>query len=356
MGDERGLLQKAKKRLELLMQKRPVRAWQRYSTSRGPLLAAGLTFRGLFAVFAAVWVAFSIIGLVLVGNDELLDALIESVNGFIPGLIDSGSGGVIDPNTLQVGVTLSWTGAIALGGLVFTAVGWLGAARGAVRIIFDYPPAEVNFALLKLRDLGFGIALGALVLVSAALSVVSMQLFGGLAELVGLDRDSAVVTLVLRAAGLVLMAAIDVFALCVLFRFVSVLRIPFKALIGGALIGAIGLGALKLAAGLLLARTGNNPLLASFAVLLGLLLWINLACQVVLIAAAWIAETLEDRGVIADPAVAQAERERQRREREKIARQARRLVPRWLRWAVREPKAAPSQRPGRSPSDVAGDP
>ena len=41
---------------------------------------------------------------------------------------------------------------------------------------------------------------------------------------------------------------------------------------------------------------GGNPLLASFAVILGLLVWFGLVCQVILIAATWISVDMADRG------------------------------------------------------------
>jgi len=39
----------------------------------------------------------------------------------------------------------------------------------------------------------------------------------------------------------------------------------------------------------LLARSGNNPVLASFAIIIGLLIWFNLVSQVYLVSASWAA-------------------------------------------------------------------
>ena len=60
----------------------------------------------------------------------------------------------------------------------------------------------------------------------------------------------------------------------------------------GALIGAVGFELLKSAATLLLAGTLTNPVYASFAVLVGLLVWINLVMRLVLFSAAWTATWL----------------------------------------------------------------
>ena len=39
---------------------KPVRVFMQYNAKGGPLLAAGLSYQALFAVFAAIWVGFSI--------------------------------------------------------------------------------------------------------------------------------------------------------------------------------------------------------------------------------------------------------------------------------------------------------
>ncbi|MBW8873294.1 MAG: hypothetical protein JF618_14440, partial [Leifsonia sp.] len=54
----------------------------------------------------------------------------------------------------------------------------------------------------------------------------------------------------------------------------------------------------------LLGGATNNPLIASFAVLAGLLIFFNLVGQVILISASWIATGLEDAGIEIDPRVA----------------------------------------------------
>jgi len=90
----------------------------------------------------------------------------------------------------------------------------------------------------------------------------------------------------------------------------SGLVIPLRRLLIGALLGGVGLGVLKVLGTVLLGAASRNPLLASFAVLIGLLIWFNLVCTVILLAASWIAVGLEDAGLVADPRVAR-ERERE---------------------------------------------
>ncbi|MER5427209.1 YhjD/YihY/BrkB family envelope integrity protein, partial [Streptosporangium roseum] len=50
---------------------------------------------------------------------------------------------------------------------------------------------------------------------------------------------------------------------------------------------ALAFGLLKQLAALILSRTLNNPIYGVFAVMVGLLIWINLSARVILYAAAW---------------------------------------------------------------------
>ncbi|WP_167136896.1 YihY/virulence factor BrkB family protein [Diaminobutyricimonas sp. TR449] len=327
---------------------RPVRVFMLYSAHRGPILAAGLSYQALFAVFAGLWLAFAVAGLVIAGNPAVQDALIQLLAVSVPGLIDDGSGnGAIEVDLLLDAQILGWSGVIAAIGLLITALGWLGSGRSAVRQIFDASEPSTPFLLLKVKDLGLAIGFGVAVLVSATLSVGSTAALDWALGFVGLS-DSVVATVLTRITGLALMFLLDASTLAVLYRVLSGLKIPIRRLIAGSVLAAAGLGALKVLGTVLLGGAGRNPLLASFVVIIGLLIWFNLVCQVILIGSAWIAVGMNDRGLIADPAVAAAHRARERDEQERIEREARNLVPRWLRWTVRSRDGRRSRHDGGS--------
>src|SRR4051794_5743019 len=77
---------------------KPVRVWTHYGSRRGPILAAGLAYQALFSVFAAILAVFSAAGLVIGANPELRDALLDVLANSVPGLINRGDGGAIDPD------------------------------------------------------------------------------------------------------------------------------------------------------------------------------------------------------------------------------------------------------------------
>jgi len=316
-----------------------VRVFRRYGDRRGPLLAAGLSYQAIFAVFAAIWVAFSVAGLLLNANPTLRNALFDTISTSVPGLIDQGDGGAIDPKKLLSAGVLGWTGAIALVGTLFTAVSWLGSARDAVRDIAGLAAPTINFALLKLRDLGLAVAFGVALIVSAGLSVGSTAAMNGVLELLHIDKHSLIAILVARAVGLVLTFALDAAVLAALYRFLAGVPIPRGPLWQGALLGAVALGVLKVLGASLLGGASKNPLLASFAVIIGLLIWFNLVCQVILIAASWVIVTATDKGVPLDPVGERRARDAEVRLRAELERQVRIEVeaelPPGVRWFVR---------------------
>ncbi|HWH25779.1 MAG TPA: YhjD/YihY/BrkB family envelope integrity protein [Pseudolysinimonas sp.] len=313
-----------------------VRVFTHYGQHRGPILAAGLSFQAIFSVFAAIWVGFSIAGLVLAATPELRTALFELIGTSVPGLIDSGNGGALDPDELLSAGILGWTGALALAGTLFTAVSWLGAARDAVRDIADLAAPPTNFLLLKAKDLGLALAFAVALVASAALSFFSTQAAGVVLGWFAVDEDSVLATIVVRTLGLLLTFALDAAVLAALYRVLAGVPIPRAPLFQGSLLGALALGILKALGATLLGGAVSNPLLASFAVIIGLLIWFNFVCQVILLGASWVVVTAVDRGVPLDPVGERRRREAEARLRLEIEEQVRAeleaQLPRAIRW------------------------
>lgn len=337
--------------IEWVTAQRPVRVFLHFAENRGFLLAAGLSFQAIFAVFAAIWVGFASAGLILKGNPQLSEAFFTTLSVSIPGLLTwDGAKGVVDPADLMQVQILGWTGAFAAAGLLFTAVNWLGSARDAVRALFDLPGETLNVVLLKLKDFGLMIGFGITLIVSAALSVLSTQALGFALSWFGKSGDSAAATLVGRLIGLFLMLLLDTTVLAVMYRVLSGLKIPLRRLLVGSVIGGVLLGVLKVLGGLLLGGAGRNPLLASFAVIIGLLIWFNLMSIVILLSASWIAVGMADAGIAADPKIAAAEREAKRQVREKEEADRAERAAKQRSWFDKLLRRKPRQEPPLKPS------
>ncbi len=325
--------------VERIQKLKPVRVWMHYAARRGPILAAGLAYQAIFSVFAALWAVFSAAGIVIGANPELRDALFELLNSSIPGLIDRGDGGAVDPDDLFSATVLGWIGVLGLGVSLFTALAWLSSARDAVRDIAQLAAPPTNFLLLRAKDLGLAIVFGLALIVSAALSVGSTSLLAWILETLGVDERSVGATVAARILGLALAFALDVGVLAGLYRVLAGVPIPPRPLWQGALIGAAALGVLKTLGSALLGGASSNPLVGSFAVIIGLLIWFNFVCQVILAGAAWVVVSARDDGVPLDPEGDRDRRQAEMRLRLEIEEEVRAeyeaSLPRAVRWLAR---------------------
>jgi membrane protein len=118
-----------------------------------------------------------------------------------------------------------------------------------------------------------------------------------------------------QGGAILVVFIIDTLALAVMFRFLSGAAMPWRRMWVGSLLGAAAISALQLLSGLLFASAAANPLLATFAVFIGLLLWFRLTGIVILVAAAWVAVEASDAHEtlrkVTPEALAAEERERE---------------------------------------------
>jgi membrane protein len=294
-----------------VMELKPVRVFLRFGASGGEIMASGMSFQAVFAIFAGIWVGFSIFGIVLAGNPALLDSIVAQLGNAIPGLI--GEGGAIDPDALVEARIFGWTGAIALVGLIMTAIGWLASTRDSIRRLFVLEPPKTLFILLKLKDFGLALVFGVAIVLSAGVSLVSNQGLSLVFSLFGIDTRSPFALFVAWLVSVLVVFLFDTLVLAGAFRILSGVKIPKKRLLAGAALGGAALGVLKILGTQLLGGATSNPLLASFAVIIGIMIFLNLVCRVILISATWIAVGMDDAGIdprSLSPEEIEADRER----------------------------------------------
>lgn len=291
----------------------PVRVWRHFLQHNGFLLAAGVSYQALFAIFATVYVAFAIAGLWLGGSEDAINTLILVINSYIPDLISDKPGTglfttaqVTEIATSSVGV-LGVTGAIALGTVIWTAIGFVTFARRAVRDIFGIPPDRRSYFLLKARDLLAAVVFGVALLLGSAATSVGTWALSLLFNLFGISTSSDWYQLGVRVASIIVSFALYTGALAALVKFLTGTSLHWRQVWPGALLGGGAVTVLQLGAGWLLAYTPSNPLLATFALFVGLLLWFRVIGVIILVASAWIAVAASDRNL---PLIHQTEAER----------------------------------------------
>ena len=274
----------------------PVRVWRGFLRGNGFLLSAGMSYYVLFSLFAVIYVSFAGVGIWLGASPPAIEALIDLANSYLPGLIgDPGLIGRDDVVEIAQGSTslLGITGAVAVGFAAWTAIAAVTFTRRAIRDIFGLPFDTRSYWLLKLRDLLAGVLFGLALLLGAALSVLSVWALEWLFDLFGWG-DSWVLSGMARVLWMASAFIVDAGALAALVRFLVGADLRWRFIWPASLLGGGAMVVLQLIAGFLLTRVPSNPLLASFAVIIGLLLWCRLLASVVLVAASWIAVTAAD--------------------------------------------------------------
>ena len=266
---------------------RPGRAWKRYSNARGSILAAGMGYFAFFSIFPAVALAFAVFGFVLRARPDLLRSIVDQLSAYLPGLVkDAQHPQGLIPIQAPPALALSVTGVIAFVALVLAGLGWLGATREGIRTVFGVPRSAGNLIADKLRDLGVLFTLGLGIALFALLTSVVGAAAGWISHSVGLSGEAWILFL----ADFVVSVLADTALMILLLRVVSGVLVPWRDLFQGALVGGFGLSLLKISAAVLLPRLTSNPLFASFAIVVGLLVWLNLIARLTLISAAWAAD------------------------------------------------------------------
>jgi membrane protein len=269
---------------------KPWRAWRRYGDARGNILAAGVGYFAFFSIFPAVALAFTVFGFVLRGHPDLLHSIAVSLNTNLPGFVkDAQHPKGLIPIQAPRATALTVTGVIAFVSLVLAGMGWLGAVREGIRVVFGVHGSAGSLVTTKLRDLGVLFTLGVGIAVSAVLTAAVGAAAGWTAERIGMSGQGWILML----AGLAVSVVVDTGLMMLLLRVLSGVPVPWRDLFQGALVGGVGFSLLKLSATTLLSRVSANPLFASIAIVVGLLFWLNLIARLTLIAAAWAANDVE---------------------------------------------------------------
>ncbi len=275
---------------------RLIRTVDRYSGAQGSLLAAGLTYYAFLALFPLAAVALGITSLISEHVPSVQSDIDAQVSDYLPSDVDLhqlASAGVV-------------VGLVGLGVLLYAGVRWLGAVRRGLTLMWGRHPRETGYLRGLLRDVISLALLGACLLASVALSVASQFAAAVTSHLFG--SDSGAQQLTVRLLGLLVALLIDFGVVLALFWGLSGTG-PGRGrgLVIGAIVGALGFEVLKQAATLIIGAASKNVVYGTFAVTVGLIVWIAYVSRWILIVAAWTAVGAEPSGLEVDAPVGEAE-------------------------------------------------
>ena len=257
-----------------------VRTLQRYQADAGDRLAAAVTFYWFLSLFPMLLVA--IYAVRLINGDNAVADVQAALAGYLPQQLVETIGEVIGDNAGKAGLI----GAV---GLLLAGLGWINALREAIRTVWHQNVQHGNFVTRRLMD--SLVLVGLLATVAASVTVTTFIGLGSsfVLDLLGIDESSALMKALLQVLGLLLAGLADVALFSYLFVRLAKVPTPIREVLKAAVFGAVGFAALKLVGGFYVTRTTSKgeATYGVFAVVVGLLLFLNLVSRLILLAAAF---------------------------------------------------------------------
>jgi membrane protein len=271
-------------RLRLPLLDHGIRAGRHYTRVLGNQHAGAATYFGFLSLFPLVALAYAAVGYVLRFSPDAEQQLTDAITAVLPGVVGTG------PNQLNlqsIADNATSVGIVGVVGLLYAGLGVVAALRQALRAVWRVPPRIGKFVQARFSDAGVLVVLGLGALASIGVSSSATSLADRALRLVDLEGGFESWLLRLMAVGLAV--ATNFGLLLLVYLWLPGRRLPVRDLLGGTVLGAIALEVLTLAGTALVGYTASNKLYGTFAVLVGLLVYLNLVFRSVLLAGAWIA-------------------------------------------------------------------
>ncbi len=244
----------------------PVAVNKKFGDDQAGYLAALIAYYGFFSLFPLLLAFVSVLGLLLRGNRTLQQHVVKSALRSFPVI-----GPQISRNIHSItgnGVALG----IGIAGTLWAGLGVTQAAQHAMNVIWEVPKKDrPNFLVSRVRGLLLLAILGTITVISAVASGI-----GGSGSDIGLRIAGIVVSFVLNA-GLFLVS----------FRVLTRRNLTWGHVLPGAITAAVLWSFLQIIGGYYVTHQLKNASNAygTFALVIGLLVWIYLGAQITLFCA-----------------------------------------------------------------------
>jgi membrane protein len=258
------------------------RTLERFNDVDAGRLAAAISYYGFFAAFSLAAVVYSVLGRILGTSDS---GLIGTANRYLsqtlPWVVDTAK---------QVGrgeVTV-----LGLVALIVAGVGWVEALRSSQRAIWLIEQHPGNWFIRRIVDFGMLIGLGMLLGLSLAMTMVVDRVLDWLAPNTTLGKA------LVHSSGPVLELAVNFVLAAAVLLALPRLRLSPRRLLPSAVVVAIGIQLLNSLGTWFIRRTEERPAYQLVAGTVGLLIYLYLLNQLILLGAALAATS--HRGTVVD--------------------------------------------------------
>ena len=244
----------------------PFAVLKKFGDDEAGNLAALIAYYGFFSLFPLLLVFISALGLALKDHPALQKAILDSALRNFPVI----GGDDIGKNLHAIqgaGASL----VVGIAGTLWGGLGVMQAAQNAMNRVWDVPKKDrPNFLKSRLRGLLMLAMLGTLVIAST---------FAG-----GLGASGGGLGILLRVAGIGLSVVLNVVLFAVAYRVLTARDLRWVDVAPGAAVAAVLWSLLQVFGGYYVTHQiqGASNVYGTFAIVIGLLVWIYLGAQITL--------------------------------------------------------------------------
>ena len=275
-----------------------VRAVLRYTEVGGSQLSASITYYGFLAAFPLIALVYAVLDVLSSLLPELGEQVNESLSDLAPTVVGEGAG------QIQLGLGTAdgvIVGTIALAVLVYAGVRWVMTMRWTLHAVAGVRMPRGRAALFGFaRDLVVLLLLGVAFMSSLAVSALTADASDWIFDL--LDLDAGVERWGARALAFAAVFLADALIATIVLLGLSGARPPRRDLLTAALAWAAGFAVLKVAATWIIGFALSNPIYGTFALTIGVLIWINWSSRWLLLCGAWAVTSALRQGDLAPAA------------------------------------------------------
>ncbi|WP_414935807.1 YhjD/YihY/BrkB family envelope integrity protein [Amycolatopsis sp. cmx-11-51] len=273
-----------------------IRANDAFTERYGNHYAAAITYFSVLSVIPILMVAFAVIGMVVAGDQTVLNQITDGINKSVPDGLRDLVGGI-------VGAALKSGGGIGVFGLVlalYSGVGWMTNLRDALTAQWGQEKQQLPLVSTTIKDLLSLVGLGLALVISFGLTAAGSGIGRFLLELVGLENQSWAVLLLKVATILLGLLANTLVFLWVIARLPRE-HVALRSAVKGAIFAAVGFIVLQQGATLYLGSVTKSPAFTLFGPVIGLLVFANLVSRFLLFVTAWTATAKENMSTVIEP-------------------------------------------------------
>ena len=242
----------------------PFAVSKKFGDDQGGNLAALLAYYGFFSLFPLLMAFVSILGLLLRGDPAMKRSIEHSALANFPVI-----GEQISRNVHSLGSGVGLT--IGIIGALWGGIGVVQTAQNALNLVWNIPKRDwPNFFFSRLRSLLMLIILGTIVIVSTFLS--------------GFGASGHAHSVLLRISGIAASLLVNLALYLLAFQVLTARKLAWPEILPGATTAALLWTALQSVGGYVLTHeiSRANNTYGTFALVIGLLVWIYLGAQITL--------------------------------------------------------------------------